>query len=372
MHELTYFYKELLSQPQVDRTSTIEQVVQNITTIITQEQNEALMTLITQVEGDQAIQELPTGKDPGPNGFTTDFFHSCWPMLREKVWNLVEESHNSGKVLPTLNSTILILIPKEERVTNPRNFRPIALCNVIYKIISKVIDLILKPILPFIISKEKSRYVKGREIMGSVIPIHEIIHSLESTHTPGMLLKLELSKSFDKLSWQYMKALLSSFSFDRDWVSWIMNLISLTFFSILINGVPSQPFSPSRGMRKGHPLPPFLFVIMDEGLGCYIKTSIQNGSLQDFPLHELEPKASHSPFFDDTLLMNTPTMQEVIKLSSILSDFSETFDTTFNLTKSQLFFFNTPLEIHHRLSQIMNTLVFTFPSRYLGLPLSDS
>jgi hypothetical protein len=109
-----------------------------------------------------------------------------------------------------------------------------------------------------------------------------------------MLLKLDLSKDFDKLSWQYMKALLLAFGFNKDWISWIMNLISSTFFSILINGVPSQPFSPSRGIRQGDPLSPFLFVIMAKGLGCYIKASIQNGSLQGLPLHGLQPTASHN------------------------------------------------------------------------------
>jgi hypothetical protein len=243
---------------------------------------------------------------------------------------------------------------------------------VIYKIISKVIALGIKPILPFIISNEKSGYVEGRKIMDSVILVHEIIHSLKSTHTPGILLKLDLSKDFDKLSWKYMKALLSDFGFNKDWVSWIMNLISSTFFSILVNGVPSQPFSPSRGIRQGNPLSPFLFVIMAQGLGCYIKDSIQNGSLQGLPIHGLKMISSHNQFVNETLLMNTPTVQEEIKLSSILSDFSEASGTTFNLAKSQLFFFNTPVEIQQQLSQILNTPVCTLPSHYMGLPLFDS
>jgi hypothetical protein len=111
---------------------------------------------------------------------------------------------------------------------------------------------------------------------------------------------------------------------------------------------------------------------MAKGLRRYIKASIQNGSLQGLPLHGLQPKSCHIQFFDDTLLMNTSTVQEEIKLSSILSDFSEASSNTFNLDKSQLFFFNTPMEIQHHLSQILDTPVCTLPSRYLRLPLSKS
>jgi hypothetical protein len=208
--------------------------------------------------------------------------------------------------------------------------------------------------------------------MDSVILVHEVIHSLKSTHTPSMLLNLDLSKAFDKLSWHYMRVVLIAFGFSTNWIAWIMNLISSTFFSILVNGTPSQPFSPSRGIRQGNPLSPFLFVIMAEGLGRYIKASIENGSLQGLPLHGLQPTASHSQFVDDTMLLNTPTAQEENKLSSILNDFSEASGTTFNLEKSQLFFFNTPVAIQQHISQLLTILVYTLPTQYLGLPLSDS
>jgi hypothetical protein len=152
--ELVRYYKDILSEPPIDRTPTINRVIQHIPTLIMPEQNQALMRPITQEEVDQDVKEIPLGKAPGPDGFTTDFFHLCWSMIREEVWQLVEESRTSGKVLSTLNATFLTLIPKEERVTHPKKFQPIALCNVIYKIITKVIALHLKPILPFIISKE--------------------------------------------------------------------------------------------------------------------------------------------------------------------------------------------------------------------------
>jgi hypothetical protein len=155
--------------------------------------------------------------------------------------------------------------------------------------------------------------------MDNIILVHEVIHSLKSTHTPGMLIKLDLSKAFDHLSWQYMHSLLSTFGFSRDWIQWIMKLTSSAFFSILVNGVPSQPFSPSIGIRQGDPLSPFLFVIMAEGLGHYITASIEEGSLQGLPLHGLQPVASHSQFVDDTMLMNTPTAHGSHQTQVILS-----------------------------------------------------
>jgi hypothetical protein len=138
-----------------------------------------------------------------------------------------------------------------------------------------------------VISKEQVGYVEGRQIMDNVILAHEVIHSLKTSRTPGMLIKLDLSKAFDKASWQYLRAVLESFGFDQCWVNWILNLTSSAFFSILVNGVPSRPFSPSRGIRQGYPLSPFLFVLMVEDLRRYIKATIIDDSLRGLPLHNI-------------------------------------------------------------------------------------
>jgi hypothetical protein len=125
----------------------------------------------------------------------------------------VEESKTSIKVLSSLNATFLTLIPKEECVTNPKKFHPIALCNVIYKIITKFIALGIKPILPCIISREQLSYVEGRHIMDNVILVHEIIHSFKTNRTLGILIKHDISKAFDKLIWKYMHSILLSLGF---------------------------------------------------------------------------------------------------------------------------------------------------------------
>jgi hypothetical protein len=150
--------------------------------------------------------------------------------------------------------------------------------------------------------------VEGRQIIDSVILAHEVIHSLQSTRTPGMLLKLDISKYFDKLSWMYMKSILLSFGFASEWVDWILNLTSSAFFSIFINGVPSHPFVPSWGIRQGDPLSLFLFIIMAEGLNHFIKASLVDNSLAGLPLHGMDPSISHSQLVDDTLMLSSPTI----------------------------------------------------------------
>jgi len=90
--ELVRYYKEILSEPPIGRTLTINRVTQHILSHITPKQNQALMRPITQEEVDHAIKEMPLGNELGPDGLTTNFFHFCWPMIREDVWKLVEES----------------------------------------------------------------------------------------------------------------------------------------------------------------------------------------------------------------------------------------------------------------------------------------
>jgi exonuclease III len=367
---LTSFYQDLLTETNTSREEAIQKVTRHIPKLITPDQNSALLRPITQSEVDLAVKNMPPGKAPGPDGFTTDFFHHCWEMIKEDVWRVVEESRTSGKVLTALNATFITLIPKEERVTHPKQFRPISLCNVIYKIVTKVIANRLKPILPFIISNEQSGYVEGRQIMDSVILANEVVHSLKSSNTPGMLIKLDLSKAFDRLSWQYMRAVLESFGFSISWIEWILALTSSPFFSILVNGSPARPFHSSRGIRQGDPLSPFLFVIMAEGLGRYLKDAVLDGSLSGLPIHDLHPAPSHSQFVDDTLLMITPTVRDANKLNSILSDFSDASGMLLNLDKSKLFFFNTPIPVQVHLSTLLGIARSSLPSTYLGIPLS--
>ena len=139
----------------------------------------------------------------------------CWDILKNEVIDIVEESQKKQWVLPVLNDTHLTLIPKEVGADHLGKFHPISLCKVTYKIISKVVANRLKPLLPLLISPEKYGYVEGCQILNGIILAHEITHSLKNSKTLGMLLKLDLSKAFDKLGWDFIERTPLDFGFCR-------------------------------------------------------------------------------------------------------------------------------------------------------------
>ena len=114
------------------------------------------------------------------------------------MWKIVEESRVSRRILLDFNATFLTLIPKCEGVNPPDKFRPIILCNVIYKIISKVIANRLKPLLLGLISPEKSRFVEGQQITYGIILVHDMLHSIKSKKILGMLVKLDITKAYNR------------------------------------------------------------------------------------------------------------------------------------------------------------------------------
>jgi hypothetical protein len=118
--------------------------------------------------------------------------------------------------------------------------------------------------------------------------VQEHIHSLKSSCKPGLLIKLDLAKAYDSLSWDCIVNILQAFGFSPPWIKWIMSLISIAFFSILVNGSPSTTFSPSRGIHQGDPLSPFLFIIMEEGLGNSIQETTTQGKWKGINLQGMK------------------------------------------------------------------------------------
>ena len=113
--EFINHFQAVHQEPLFDRHPTIEKITQNIPKVITEEHNQLLLRPVSTQEVDLAMKQLNDGKAPGPDGFTTTFFHKFWDLIKEEVWLVVEESRSMHWLLPSLNSTFISLIPKEDR-----------------------------------------------------------------------------------------------------------------------------------------------------------------------------------------------------------------------------------------------------------------
>lgn len=130
--------------------------------MVSREDNYNLNKPVIEEEIEEVITEMHNGNAPGPDGFNVDIFKTCWRIVKHDILEVVEDSHSSKTILRVLNESFIALIPKQEKASSPDRFRPIALCNLVYKIISKVIANGLKPLLPTLVSEEQMGYVEGR------------------------------------------------------------------------------------------------------------------------------------------------------------------------------------------------------------------
>lgn len=142
--------------------------------------NDSLTHQVTDVEIKQAIQNIGGDKAPGPDGMLGAFFHQFWPTVGPDIIVEVKIFFDDFVITPQLNQTHICLLPKSEQASRMSDYRPISLCNVIYKIISKIITNRLKTVMPLIISDQQYAFVPGRQITDNVLVAHELLHSLKS------------------------------------------------------------------------------------------------------------------------------------------------------------------------------------------------
>jgi hypothetical protein len=145
---------------------------------------------------------------------------------------------------------------------------------VVYKIISKALANQLKKVLPDIISEEQSAFVPGRIITDNVLVAYECLHYMRRNRSKSnafCALKLDMTKAYDRVEWKYLEAAMLKLGFNRSWVDKIMKCVTTVSLWVLFNGEKLQDFKPTRGIRQGDPIFPYLFLLCAEGLSCMLK-----------------------------------------------------------------------------------------------------
>jgi hypothetical protein len=274
-------------------------------------------------------------RSPGPDGWTTEFFSHFFELVGPDLLLMVEDIRTKGKIFRNINSTFLVLIPKENNVASFNDYRPISLCNLIYKLVSKVIANRMKPILERSLSAEQLGFLKGRRIQDAIATAHECMHSIKQKNLKALIMKIDLKKAFDCIDWAFLRLILLAVGFGVKFTEWIMACVTSANFAVLINGEATNFFNSERGLRQGCPLSPYLFILVMESLSLLIKKSIAEHKISGLKVSRLI-KIFHLMFVDDILLMAKAELSEWLVILDILNVFCTATGLSINSSKSSV------------------------------------
>lgn len=269
----------------------------------------------------------------------------------------------------------IVLLPKVDNPDSPSQFRPIGLCNVIYKIITKVIINRIKPILPCLISNTHASFVPGRQISDNIVIVQEVIHTMRRKQgTKGfMAIKIDFEKAYDRLNWQFIRDTLLQMNIPILLIDIIMECVTSAKLQVLWNGEPSQCFTPSRGVRQGDPLSPYLFVMCMERLFQTIEEAIIEKKWKPIRASRDGPLLSNLFFADDIILFAEASLDQAQIIHDCLMRFCKASGQKVSLEKSRIYFSaNVDDETKSVLCNALNMEATADLGMYLGMPTLTS
>ncbi|XP_074305581.1 uncharacterized protein LOC141640800 [Silene latifolia] len=289
----------------------------------------------------KAVFQIGALKSPGPDGVPGIFYQKCWHFVKHDVTKAVLSILNSGMVLKELNRTFITLVPKTEHPEGVGDYRPISLCNVFMRIVSKCISNRLSEVMGYLVGDFQNAFIPGRQISDNILLANEAIHKINS-HKKGksgrFALKVDMSKAYDRVQWDFLKAVLLKFGFPNNLVVLIMNCVTTVSYQVLINGTPLDLFHPRCGLRQGDPLSPFLFVLCMEVLSANMIRSQMRRDLRGVSLCHGEENLSHLFFADDAVFFLQYQNNAAHRLRIILDKYCSVSGQVINDDKSGVLF----------------------------------
>jgi hypothetical protein len=233
-----YFTNLFTSEVQV----TYPAVLDIIQPKVTQDMNDRLMAPYSADDVKKAAFSIGDFKAHGPDGlhavFHAIFYKKFWNLRGDQITTEILHALNNGTIPEGWNDTTIVMIPKVDSPETVTQYRPISLCNVIYKIISKMLAFRLKKELPDVISPMQSAFVPGRLITDKVLVAYECIHSIKNKrngHNGTCAVKLDMHKAYDRVEWIFMENMMRRLGFSEGWITMMMACVRSVKYQVRFN-----------------------------------------------------------------------------------------------------------------------------------------
>ncbi|KAM0824886.1 hypothetical protein ACQ4PT_069905 [Festuca glaucescens] len=316
-----------------------------------------------------AICAMPTNKSPGPDGFSWEFYRHCWPIIKVDVLAALREvwlGRDQG--FEGLNEALITLLPKKEGAVDLKDFRPISLVHSFARLLTKVLARRLAPRMPELVDSNQSAFIRGRCIQDNFLLVRNSAKLLHSRKIPSFLLKVDVAKAFDSISWSFLFEVLRQRGFGPRWLRWIALLLRTASTCVMVNGCGGGAFRHGRGLRQGDPISPLLFVIAMDVLSAMLRVADRAGVLSD--LTPLGLKSRVSLYADDVVIFAKATVSDLQAVWSVLDCFGAASGLKANPAKSTAAPIGCSDDLLAVVAPSLPCPLGRLPCSYLGLPLS--
>lgn len=199
-----YFVSMFSSSP----TISLHDCLPNIQPKITMDMNTMLIAPVTDIKIKEALDSIGTDRASGPDGLSAPFYQQFWESIGSDVCSMIRRFFETGVMENGINHTNICLILKFLEAASMGDYRPISLCTVAYKLISKVLGLRLQRFLEVVISESQAAFVPGKQISDNILVAHELISALKSKKDCSeqyMAIKTDISKAYDRVEWSFLE-----------------------------------------------------------------------------------------------------------------------------------------------------------------------
>ena len=293
-------------------------------------------------------------------------------MLKNDVNNAVRWFWKEGKIPKGCNASFIALVPKKQTTLDLDDYRPISLVGCVYKIISKILENRLKIVLPKVIDSTQSTFIKGRGLLDSILVANGIVEEYRRKKKRLEIVQIDYEKTYDSVNWDFLYHMIERMGFCDRWISWIKESLGSSLVLVLVNGSPTKEFAPTRGLRKGDPMTPFLFLVVVEDLAGLVRQAIKKDLYNGIKVGYNDTNVGLLQFADDTLFLCEAKAQNAQTLKVILRSFELALGLRVNFSKTKFGGLGLDASLLKVFSNTQNCKHMDVPFVYLGMPIGGN